>query len=392
MKNEKLFVLPMLALGVLALCATAYAQNSDSGDGKLGPYTQVTTVTIPGGLAGFDISWVDSEAGRYYLASRGNPAAVPPTGPSIPVIDTDSNPPVLLYTIPMSNAANGIVVIHRAGNGEGEPGAGTLVAGTTPKPGETSKVFFIDLDHPSAPPIEVDTGGHKNCSPACRADELAYDPQDHIILVANDRDPDRFVTFISTENPPHVVGKIFYDGSTRGNPVSTGGIEQPVWDKRTGKFYLAIPSTKLHPDGEVDEIDPIKMKITRTFSTQSTPPCNPAGLVLIPKQRLMTSCGDVIEIGTGAIFTPLGFSGHVAGVSGDEIWFNEGDERVYFGHNPAYVVDAETYQQIIGGGAPIAAGPTHSIAADSENNRIFIPVTGAGVKVYTDDQDSGKEH
>ena len=152
MKNRKLFACLVLAIGGLVLSATAYAQNSDSGNGKLGPYRQVTTVNVQtGGLTGFDISWVDSKAGRYYLANRGNAAAVPPIGPNIPVIDTDSNPPVLLYTIPMSNAPNGVVAIHRTGNGEGEPGAGTLVVGTTPMPTETSKVFFIDLDHPFAP-------------------------------------------------------------------------------------------------------------------------------------------------------------------------------------------------------------------------------------------------
>ena len=382
MKHKQLFVLPTLALGVLVLCATAYAQNSDQGNGKdkLGPYRLLTTVTIPGGLAGFDISWVDSKKGRYYLASRGNPAAVPPVGPSIPVIDTERDE--FLYAIPMSNAPNGVVAIHRTGNGEGEPGAGTLVVGTTPKAGETSKVFFIDLGHPFAPPFVVDTGGHVGCVPACRADELAYDPRDHVILVANDRDQDLFVTFISTENPPHVLGKIFYNGSTPGNPISTGGIEQPVWDKKTGRFYLAIPATVAHPNGEVDEIDPTAMQITRIFPTT----CGPAGLALIPGQRLMTSCGDVLDVATGTVVT------HVNGVAGDEIWFNSGDERVYFGRNPAFVVDAETYQQIVGAGPngpPIPAGPTHSIAADRENNHIFIPVTGVGVKVYTDDQDNG---
>jgi hypothetical protein len=54
----------------------------------------------------------------------------------------------------------------------------------------------------TCPPLALSTGGQG------RADELAYDPKDHIILVANDRAVDFFVTFISTENPPHVVGKI----------------------------------------------------------------------------------------------------------------------------------------------------------------------------------------
>jgi hypothetical protein len=382
MKHKKLFALPVLALGVLVLCATAYAQNSDQGKGKdkLGPYRLLTTVSIPGGLVGFDISWVDSKKGRYYLANRGNAAAVPPVAPNIPVIDTERDE--LLDQIFLSNAPNGVVAIHRTGNGEGEPGAGTLVAGTTPNAGETSKVLFIDLDHPHAPPFAVDTGGHVGCVPACRADEVAYDPRDHIILVANDRDQDLFVTFISAENPPHVVGKIYYNGSTPGNPISTGGIEQPVWDKKTRKFYLAIPATVAHSNGEVDEIDPTAMQITRIFPTT----CGPAGLALIPGQRLMTSCGDVLDVATGTVVT------HVNGVAADEIWFNSGDERVYFGRNPAFVVDAETYTQITGtgpNGPPIPAGPTHSIAADSENNHIFIPVTGVGVRVYTDDHDNG---
>jgi len=392
MKNKKLFALPVLALGVLVLGATAYAQNSDQGNGasgKLGPYRLLTTISNDPLLHGFDISWVDSDKGRYYLASRGNNAT--PSVPNILVIDTELDQ--FVSEIPLTNAPNGVVAIHRTGNGEGEPGAGTLVAGTTPNAGETSKVFFIAL--PAGPVFaEVDTGGHIGCVPACRADELAYDPADHLILVANDRDQDLFVTLISTEDTPHVVGKIFYNGTTAGNPVSTGGIEQPVWDKRTRRFYLAIPSTAAHPNGEVDEIDPNGMptpgadfgqgRITGIFPTT----CDPAGLALIPNQRLMTSCGDVLDVQTGAVVT------HVAGVAADEIWFNPGDERVYFGRNPAFVVDAETYQQVVNpansNGPPIPAGATHSIAADSENNHIFIPVTGQGVKVYTDDQDKGK--
>jgi hypothetical protein len=283
------------------------------------------------------------------------------------------------------------------------------VAGTTPLANESSKVLFIDLAHPFAPPFPVDTGGTKNCVPACRADELAYDPRDHLILVANDRAQDLFVTLISTEDHPHVVGKIHLDGSTPGNPKACDlavptpncGIEQPVWDKKTKKFYIAIPATTDHLNGEVDEIDPNAMprpgdtgqgRITHRFPTA----CGPAGLALIPKQRLMTSCGEVLEAKNGAHVTT------VAGVAADEIWFNSGDERVYFGHNPAYVVDAETYEQIVdatnSNGPPLPAKPsTHSIAADSENNRIFIPVgsattPGPGVLVYTDEEENGKRH
>jgi hypothetical protein len=51
--------------------------------------------------------------------------------------------------------------------------------------------------------------------------------------------------------------------------------------------------------GEVDEIDPVG--------------------------QLVTSCGDVIRVAAGDVLTT------VADVGGDEIWFNPGEERVYFG-------------------------------------------------------------
>jgi len=59
----------------------------------------------------------------------------------------------------------------------------------------------------------------------------------------------------------------------------------------------------------------------------------------------------------------------IAGASGDEIWFNSGDERVYFGTDPMAVVDPETNHVV----TFISTGPTHSVAADSENNHIFVP-------------------
>jgi hypothetical protein len=117
-----------------------------------------------------------------------------------------------------------------------------------------SSAIFIDLAHPFAAPFIVSTGGTQ------RSDELAYDPADHIILIANDRDTPPFITFISTVSPPHVLGQIKY-------PQATGGIEQPVWDGLKKRFYLAIPSTVANPNGEVDEIDPIAMTIKRVFPT-----------------------------------------------------------------------------------------------------------------------------
>jgi hypothetical protein len=341
MRHKELFAFPVLVLASLVSFAVASADGKDD----VGPYRYLTTVTVPGNLlAGFDISWVDSAGDRFYLADR--------TTGAVDVVDAEHDR--YLYSIhgfvgskgSGKSGPDGILVIHRSNElwaGDGD-----------------STVKVVDLDDgPSAVPFSIYTGGH------FRADELAYDPRDHVIIIANDRDSPPFVTFISTKTRT-IVGHLPY-------PQATNGLEQPVWDRQTRRFYLAVPATTNNPLGEIDEINPKTTSVTRVFPTT----CSPAGLVLIPHQRLMTSCGDVLDVKTGA---PVA---KVAGVSGDEIWYNPGDERVYFGHNPVYVVDAETYQLI----TTIAAGPTHSLAVNNENNHIFVPVTGQGVKVYTDSEE-----
>ena len=64
MKLTKPAAVRLLAVAVFN---SAYADDKD----KLIPPKLLTTIA-PGGLTGFDISWVDSEAGRYYMAHRGN--------------------------------------------------------------------------------------------------------------------------------------------------------------------------------------------------------------------------------------------------------------------------------------------------------------------------------
>jgi hypothetical protein len=386
MKNRERFTLCALGFALFVLFNSAFSQDSDKN--KPGPYKLLTTIPMPN-LTGFDISWVDSAAGRYYLADRGNATVTPAIPPQIDVIDTRHNK--LLSPITGFVGPNGVVAIHGGDDEDDDgPNSGELWVGDSPTTAGGSSVKVVDLTHPSALPFSIPTGG------SGRSDELAFDPKDRVILVANDRPADLFVTFISTKTRM-ILGKIKYDGTVKGNPKATGGIEQPVWDGAKGRFYLAIPATDMHSKGEVDEIDPKAMKITRMFPTT----CGPAGLALIPGQRLMTSCGDVLDIATGKVLhtvTPT--------VSGDEIWFNPGDERVYFGGGTdrisVDVVDAVRYNLItvltvgliVPPVPPATFNPlshtTHSVAADYELNRIFVPVTREGVKVYTHDEDEGE--
>jgi len=368
MKHKKLLAIPVFALAGLILFTVVSAKedDDDKDKDKSVSYTLKHTITVPGNLAGgFDISWVDSASETYYLSDR---TTTPKTG-RIDVIDAEHDK--FLYSIGgfagntgsrAHNGPTGVLVIHKehelwAGDGD-----------------STAKV--VDLTNIAAGPVAISTGG------CCRADELAFDPLHHIILIANDKDKPAFVTFISQE-ARHVLGHLLYDGVHA--PLATDGLEQPVWDGQTKKFYLSVPATKTNPNGEVDEIDPNAMKVTRVFPISTL--CGPAGLALLPRQRLITSCGVVLDVKTGHTLKTI------TGVSGDEIWFNRGDERVYFGEAfpPGVgVVDAETNRVL----TFINAGDTHSIAADSENNHIFVPVGGVGVKVFTagDDQEGDSDN
>jgi len=366
-----------LALVVVALSVVVGVRAKDHDD--FGPYRLIQTVLIPGFGNGFDISWVDSEASRYYLADRGNAAVTPVIPPRIDVIDTRSLK--LLDPLPVHAAGNGVVAIRTTHDDDdrwSDDAANELWVGDA-----KSNVEVIDLASRSVV-ADIPTGGSQ------RADELAYDPWHHIILVANDQDTPPFVTFISTTTRT-VLGTLPYPQAVFGTPKTNHGLEQPVWDPKTKKFYLSVPGTATNPQGEVDEIDPIKMDVTRVFPAVCNPGEAPQGLALIPRQRLATSCGDIIRIKDGKVLTT------VPGVGIDEIWSNRGDDRIYYAGGPNFIADpsvpvvdtdTNTLVTVIKVGTPPPPLRfTHSVAADSELNRIFVPISGVGVKVYTDNAD-----
>jgi hypothetical protein len=341
----------LLSLSGLAFMLPALLQLASAQQGQpIAGYQLLRIIPIPGGLAGNDISWVDSANARYYLADRGNATASPAIGPRIDVIDTENG--VFLTSVPLPIAANGVLAVPRAHE---------LWVGLN-----DSSIAVIDTNTNSVAHV-ISTGG------TARADELAYDPDDRLILIANDRDSPPFVSFVSQANYS-VVKKISYDGVA--GPQSTGGIEQSVWDGPAEKFYIAIPATAANANGEIDELDPQTLSITRSIPSACK---GPSGLVLIPGQRLMSACGDVIDIASGKVVTT------VSGVGGDEIWYNGGDQRVYFGGGVnVYVVDAINYKLIttlvVGQPAapPLPAQSTHSLAADESNNQVFVAVAASG--------------
>ncbi|MBZ5619461.1 MAG: hypothetical protein LAQ69_12170 [Acidobacteriia bacterium] len=347
MNYKRLLTPVVFVLAISTLATSVPAQNLR----VLPDYKQIATIPLPGGLAGFDISWVDSDNGRYYLADR---TATKGTG-RIDVIDTQTMK--FLYAIPQKDGDPGFVG-NAGANISGPNGVVAIPYLNQLYVGDgDSTVKVVDLVAKMVV-ATISTGGKK------RADELAYDPLDHIVMITNPDDSPAYVTFISTDTQK-VLGTLTYSPEQR-------GLEQAVWNAQTKRFLMSVPAAGSRA-GTVDEIDPVAMQMTNRFFLS----CSPAGLALGPLQRTMTSCGTVIDGRNGHTLAQSQGYGDLT-IGGDEIWFNPGDNRYYFGSTNVGVVDADTHFPL--GFVTDAGG--HSVAVDSQTNRIFVPVTGVGVKVF----------
>lgn len=293
-----------------------------------------------------DISWFDPVTQKLYLADRNNGG--------VDIFDTKSETavgfaggfvgtgcPGTLNCLPAppANSAgpNGVLTTttpHQlwAGDGDGSIRVYSLDGNGLPTSNNPLKVI------PAS-----ETGAMR------RADELAYDPDHQLILMAWDDDSDLFIALISVSPDPNnikVVKQIYFRSP---NPLgtdcpiggcSTMGIEQAAYDPGTRKFYLAVPASEGHPNGEIAVIDPQSKEVVDAFDTTGTGPgdgvpCFPHGLAVGPRQNLLLGCSAdggpgaqlitiIMKATTGKVlktFTQLGGS--------DEVWHNPGDNKYY---------------------------------------------------------------
>jgi WD40 repeat protein len=316
-------------------------------------------------VATADIVWVDAAAHQVYVADRSDKG--------IDIYDTQTNSFVKTITGNFVGAvlkADGTV----DNDASGPDGVVVTDSGKELYVGDgDSTVKVVDLQAGSVV-ASIPTGG-KN-----RADELAYDPADKLILIANDADDPPFLTFISTDSRS-VVGKIMY-------PDATDGLEQPLWDAQMGMFFQAVPASKDNPGGEIDMIDPHSMSVTQRFNQLGDPSnhCHPQGLALGPNQHLLTGCNPAPEDGKprAAIFDantgnlvvpPIDQPG-----GADEVWYNAGDHRFYLAERAGMVngqpgamgvIDADTNTAVE---AVHTGAGAHSLAADARTNHIYVQV------------------
>ena len=340
---------PLVVAAALAL--TGSSGTPAFADNTAAPYQQVAFIDLPSGsvpLKSFDISFVERSSQTYYLADRSNKA--------VDIFDASSNTfetrltgsPAFVGNTgnPDTSGPNGVVVVHDRDElwvGDG-----------------MSRVQVFDL-RTNSWVATIPTGTTET-----RADEIAYDQKDKLILIANDADTPPFVTLIDTQTRAIVAKITFAD--------ATAGLEQPVWDPETQLFYMSVPEATTAPGGAVAVIDPRTHMRVGLFPVQS---CGPAGLALGPKQQLLIGCGDptaeqVMDARTGSIVATI------AQVSGaDEVWYNPGDKHYYVAarNNPTGpvlgVIDAMTDMWI----QNVTTGPgAHSVAANPINDEIFVPL------------------
>src|SRR5579875_3591274 len=321
-------------------------------------------ISLPNGqkVTSFDISYDDPALGLYFLADRTNKA--------VDVVDVQTNQVVEQLTANFAGIVgsnfdqagpNGILTVEHRFLWAGDFGSGL---------GGLVKV--IDLTNGSLV-ATINTGG------TARADELCYDPVDHVILIANDAEPlppsgaGPYVTFINSQTY-QVLGRIFMNGQN-GSPLATNGIEQCQWSR----------------------------KIDKTFNIPHNQCEGPQGMAIGPENQILLGCNDPLKDVPSSVVINL-HNGNVIHVlrnedGSDQVWFNHGDGHYFLaesgGANPQHlgVVDAQTGKEDRSPQTGLAGkGGVHSVAADATTLKVFVPIattSGAGVcsSVGGDDSD-----
>ena len=204
-----LIVLAAAAAAVAAgLAAYGISQATNPSKGPTaGDLRLLATIPVPGRpLAQFDISWVDPSSSRYYLSDASNAG--------VDVIDTRTD----RFVERIGRFVGGSAETHDEGGPNGVVAIPALNELWVGDGGSQVRVVSTATD-PARIVDTVRTGGKM------RTDELSYDPDDGLILVANDADDPAFVSFISTRDH-RVIGRLAL-------PEAAHGVEQSVWDGQT---------------------------------------------------------------------------------------------------------------------------------------------------------------
>jgi hypothetical protein len=399
------FSLLLFAIAFLAACGIAVAGPCTGPGAPTNTQTKcLTAISIPGtALKSFDISFVNPERGEYYLGDR--------TTAGVDIIDTKHLK--FVRTAGLDKPFRGIV-LNKAGtavNNASSGPAGVAGHGRWLYAGDgDSTVHVIDLEAPpsSATKQVISTGG------SFRLDEMALTSDGKLLLGANNADDPPFATLFhangdESSSAVSAIIKVTIDPAIV--PAGFGlGIEQPAWDPQTQRFYTSVPIIANNPAGcnygqlsgpttcsggllVTDPLNPTSVEgaYNSVTNTGVIPlnSCGPNGATVGVHDNLLLGCTPG-NFPAGTTTLVINATTHhyaqVAGITGsDEVWFNAGDRRYYTGSSGAIKPAGSTLNRgsvlgVIDGTSvlietiPQSSG-SHSVAADSERNLIFVPET-----------------
>ena len=345
---------PLLTAGLGALAGLIMLSPFAAARPRPAPVQRIATLQIPGKpLTSFDIGFVNA-SGIYALSDRSNAG------------------------LDFFDAATGRFLGRAAGFKGYSEASGFDAAGPNGVVAVGRHEFWAGDGDSTVKVVDartrkiiasISTGGRK------RADELTYDPRDHLVIAVNNADAPPFVSFISTRTRK-VVGKLVLQRAS-------AGAEQPVWNPASGLVYLSIPSLDgLKARGAVAVINPRTRRLLKLMPVER---CMPAGLALGPHDDLLVGCSDdgvasgyparsfVMSAATGKIVASLPQVG-----GSDEVWSDRKAERYYLaavantGGPVLGVVDSRTNRWV----ANLPTGShAHSVAADAATGKVFVPIT-----------------
>lgn len=347
---------------------------------------------------------------------------------AVEVFDLTTSPPTLIANIPTGNSAdwdgpNGVQPCITSANGRAfnDPSCGDLRADELSYD-EKDKILLVDNGDPGVPFVTlIDMSGVVARTDNCLPDNPTAPygpPQGNPIGTFN--------------APTHcIIGQIWYDGAPTNSvggcpvpsnswsptlgapgppppwagmpvpagipgvpcvhaPIAPAGLGGSSWDPATGHFFTTLPNNQGDPHfGEVEEVDPLAFRAGRAPIVRVIPinDCMPGGVAFGPGNDMLIGCADhdgmafppnefIIDKTTGQTIVQITETGGV-----DEIWYNPGDNRYYLaardfpGGGQMGVIDAGSRTWLVN--VPTGSN-AHSIAADSTNNKVFVPLQAGG--------------
>ena len=335
----------LLLAAAVALVAPAHAEG----------LKQVGTIPIPGApITSFGVITIDPSGGRGYLADKDNAA--------VDIIDTRTDTYVGRIggfagnsKGGASSGPNGIIVVNDGAELWASDGDSTIKV-IDPKAGK-----IVDT---------IATGGKK------RANAMAYDPKDRIVIVANPNEEPPFLSLVSTQPGHKILAKIPVEDAAE-------SLERSEFYAPTGTFYTDVPTLRAdHAKGALAETDPKTGKLT----LHEMDHCNPHSVAIVSDATMFLGCAmtpagapapggelAIFDVGTGKAVS------YLAGLGG------QGDTAI----NPALglfyqsasnntdgpklrVIDIKSRKLVQA--IPTSIG-AHSMAVDVARNHVYLPTT-----------------